>query len=82
MGPMKSLLQNPCQSLCDWAPTGELIAGDLSDPLYEIEVELKEGDVRDLVELGHEMQEQLPVEPEELSKFARCLKLLAKQKPL
>lgn len=61
---------------------GELIAGDLSEPLYEIEVELKEGDVRDLVELGHEMQEQLPVQPEELSKFARCLRLLAKQKPL
>ena len=58
---------------------GELIAGDLSEPLYEIEVELKEGDVRDLVELGHEMQERLPVEPEELSKFARCLKLLARQ---
>lgn len=58
---------------------GELIAGDLSEPLFEIEVELKEGDVRDLVELGHIMQEQLPVEPEELSKFARCLKLLTKQ---
>ncbi len=61
---------------------GELIAGDYSEPLYEIEVELKEGDVRDLVELGHEMQDQLPVQPEELSKFARCLRLLARQQPV
>ncbi len=61
---------------------GELIAGDLSEPLYEIEVELKEGDVRDLVELSQIMQEQLPVQPEKLSKFARCLKLMAKQKSL
>jgi inorganic triphosphatase YgiF len=59
---------------------GELIAGERNEELYEIEVELKEGDVRDLVELGHEMQNSLPVTPEPLSKFARCLRLLQKQK--
>ncbi len=59
--------------------SGKLIAGELTEPVYEIEVELKEGDVRDLVELGQEMQDQLPVEPEALSKYARCLALLEKQ---
>jgi triphosphatase len=58
---------------------GKLIAGELSEPVYEIEVELKEGDVRDLVELGQEMLDQLPVQPEALSKYARCLVLLEKQ---
>lgn len=58
---------------------GKLIAGDLSEPVYEIEVELKEGDVRDLVELSQEMRDQLPVEPEALSKYARCLALLERQ---
>ena len=26
---MKSLQQNPCQTKCDWYPTGEVVAEDL-----------------------------------------------------
>ncbi|MDD2533363.1 MAG: CYTH domain-containing protein [Eubacteriales bacterium] len=55
---------------------GELIVGDRSEPVCEMEIELKEGDVRDLVELGQEIQAILPAEPELLSKFARCIALL------
>lgn len=59
---------------------GELIAGELTETVCELEIELKEGDVRDLIELGQDMQAQLAAVPEPLSKYARCLVLLEKQK--
>jgi len=59
---------------------GTLTAGELSETVNELELELKEGDVRDLVELGQELQARLPLEPETKSKFARCVAMLHRQK--
>lgn len=57
---------------------GYLKGGDLEEKLLELELELKEGDVRDLLELGESLQEHLPLIPEQKSKYARCLALLEK----
>jgi triphosphatase len=59
---------------------GELIAGERTEPINEIELELKEGDVRDLVALGDELTSRFDLSPENKSKYARCLALL-KQEP-
>jgi triphosphatase len=61
---------------------GELSAGELTDSILEIELELKEGDVRDLMELGDELQARFALTPEPLSKYARCLALLKQQPDL
>ena len=55
---------------------GELCAGGLCDPVAELEVELKEGDVRDLIDLGNELRDRFDLIPESKSKYARCLDLL------
>lgn len=55
---------------------GDLRAGGLSEPLAELELELKEGDVRDLIELGEELRGRFGLIPEPRSKYARCLDLL------
>jgi len=55
---------------------GELLAGDRSEPVCELEIELKEGDARDLVALGDELSARLPLAPEPRSKYGRCLSLL------
>jgi triphosphatase len=55
---------------------GLLCAGDLTAPINEMELELKEGDVRDLVALGQELQARFELVPETQSKYARCLELL------
>ncbi len=55
---------------------GYLKGGDSEEKLLELELELKEGDVRDLLELGESLQEHLPLIPEHRSKYARCLALL------
>ncbi|NLW10407.1 MAG: CYTH domain-containing protein [Clostridiaceae bacterium] len=59
---------------------GYLKGGDLEERMLELELELKEGDVRDLLELGESLQEHLPLEPEHKSKYARCLDLLESAK--
>lgn len=59
--------------------SGILSAGGLEEPVNELELELKEGDVRDLVELGQELQAHWPLAPEFKSKFARCMALLRRQ---
>jgi inorganic triphosphatase YgiF len=56
---------------------GQLQAGERTAPIRELELELKEGDVRDLLELGQELIERFHLEPECRSKYARCLDLLA-----
>lgn len=56
---------------------GFLSGGDARETLLELELELKEGDVPDLLELGQILEENLPLEPEPKSKYARCLDLLA-----
>ena len=58
---------------------GELRAGELTDTILELELELKEGDVRDLMELGEELKARFNLVPEPLSKYARCLALLEQQ---
>ncbi len=54
---------------------GTLRADGRSVEMEELELELKEGDVRDLVELGKEMAERFRVVPEHRSKHQRCLEL-------
>ena len=61
---------------------GEISAGDLTDTILEIELELKEGDVRDLMELGDELKARFNLVPEPMSKYARCLALLKRQPDL
>lgn len=56
--------------------TGELLAGDKRDEILELEIELKEGDARDLVALGDELAARLPLMPETRSKYGRCLTML------
>lgn len=56
--------------------TGELIAGDKRESICELEIELKEGDARDLFALGEELAGSLPLEPESRSKYGRCLNML------
>lgn len=55
---------------------GELSAGGQTAPICEFELELREGDARDLVALGHELTDRFELQPDELSKLARCLALL------
>lgn len=61
---------------------GELSAGDLTGTIIELELELKEGDVRDLMELGEELKARFDLVPEPMSKYARCLALLQQQSDL
>ncbi len=58
---------------------GELKAGRLTEDLCEIELELKSGDVRNIMSLGEELMKRFNLEPETSSKYARCLDLLARQ---
>lgn len=61
---------------------GELSAGKLSAPILELELELKEGSVVDLMDLGEELKSRFCLTPEALSKYSRCLALLQQQKDL
>jgi triphosphatase len=58
---------------------GEIRAGDLTDSINELELELKEGDVRDLMALGAELASLYGLVPESKSKYSRCLDLLRQQ---
>ncbi len=58
---------------------GEIQAGSLTDSINELELELKEGDVRDLMELGSLLMDRYELVPESKSKYARCLDLLNQQ---
>jgi triphosphatase len=55
---------------------GELLVGEQREDIREIELELKEGDTRDLVALGNELASRLMLEPEPRSKYGRCLAML------
>lgn len=55
---------------------GELLAGNQRETICELEIELKEGDARDLFALGDELANSLPLEPESRSKYGRCLAML------
>ncbi len=55
--------------------TGQLIGSDRSEDFAEVEIELQEGDARDLFALGEELLDRFPLEPEPRSKYGRCLAL-------
>jgi triphosphatase len=61
--------------------TGGLFAADRMAPISEFELELKEGDARDLMELGRELMARYDLEPENRSKLARCLALAGQEMP-
>lgn len=54
---------------------GELKAGFLREPLAELELELKAGEIGDLIALGEELSDMFKLVPEPLSKYARSLAL-------
>jgi triphosphatase len=58
---------------------GEIIVGRITEPINELELELREGDVRDLMALGEELTGKFALVPETMSKFARCLSLMVGQ---
>ena len=58
---------------------GELRGGGQSAPLCELELELREGDARDLVALGEELAIRFGLVPENKSKLARCLALAGRR---
>ncbi|MDD4094630.1 MAG: CYTH domain-containing protein [Oscillospiraceae bacterium] len=55
---------------------GEVIVGDRHEDICEMEIELINGDVRDLLALGEIVRAKSPCEPESLSKFGRGIRLL------
>lgn len=59
---------------------GYLEGGSLRSPLLEMELELKQGDVSDLLALGQILKDHLSLEPEPKSKYERCLDLLQKSR--
>lgn len=56
--------------------TGTISAGARSEPMHELEIELKGGTRADLETLSALAQRALPAQPEDRSKFARGLALL------
>jgi inorganic triphosphatase YgiF len=54
---------------------GTIAAGDAHEPMHELEIELKGGTRSDLEAVCALVQQQLPVQPEDRSKFARGLAL-------
>lgn len=57
------------------ADRGEIITEERSEPIAEIELELKEGNIHELLKLGAMLAERHPLLPEQRSKFERGLKL-------
>jgi inorganic triphosphatase YgiF len=55
---------------------GSIIAGEQQEPMHELEIELKGGNRDDLTTLIRMLQQHLPAQPEDRSKFARGLRLL------
>lgn len=57
--------------------TGELLSGDSSEPICEIELELDSGKAVDLLHLAAELARDLPLLPDDVSKAGRGYRLLA-----
>jgi triphosphatase len=55
---------------------GTLYANDLQDSICEMEIELKQGDVRDVLALGEEIVHHSDAVRDNRGKYARCLALL------
>lgn len=58
---------------------GTLYANDAEDSICEMEIELKQGDVRDVLALGEEIVNHSGAIRDNRGKFARCLALLDKK---
>ena len=56
--------------------SGLLIANEREATLCEMEIELKEGDVRDVISLGNEIMASSAASIDGRSKYAKCLSLL------
>lgn len=56
----------------DW---GEIVSNNKTQPLHEIELELKAGDTHDLLELSEKLMQALPVRPLDISKAERGFNL-------
>jgi len=61
---------------------GEIIAGDKREEICEMEIELLEGDVRDLLSLGEIIMTESSCKPENESKYGRGLRLLESEEAL
>jgi len=59
---------------------GNVIAGNLTQPIHEIELELKSGKVEHLILLANELQHQLSLSPSDISKAKMGYKLLMSRK--
>jgi triphosphatase len=57
---------------------GTLTAADSEEPICEMEIELKQGDVRDVLAFGEEILAQSEAVRNNSSKYGRCLALLRK----
>ncbi|MDR3599695.1 MAG: CHAD domain-containing protein [Desulfosporosinus sp.] len=57
------------------ADLGEIVVGDQTEPIAEIELELKEGSVAELLKLGAMLTERYPLRLDSRSKFQRGLTL-------
>lgn len=55
--------------------SGNILAGELSEPILELELELKAGEPRALLRLGASLAREIPLLPEPKSKFYRALLL-------
>lgn len=55
---------------------GNLYANNAQEELCELEIELKQGDVRDIMTLGEEIIAQTGATRDDRGKYARCLALL------
>ena len=56
----------------DW---GEIVSNNTTEPLHEIELELKQGETKDLLALAEKLMQALPVRPLDLSKAERGFNL-------
>ncbi len=54
---------------------GDIISGDKTEPIAEVELELKEGSVEDIMDLGKILCQRYPLFPDNRSKFMRGLVL-------
>jgi len=59
---------------------GRVIAGNLTQPIHEIELELKSGKVEHLILLANELQQQLSLSPSDISKAKMGYQLLTSRK--
>ena len=56
---------------------GEILAGQASEPIHELELELEQGEPADLLRLAAQLTRDLPLTPEDNSKAARGYRLHA-----